>query len=100
MLFLWRRDMETLRVTVVGKDLFKTVQRVFELVGLNEVKQVNNGMLGNLTLLTYAFDISDEKLIEMRKKLMNELAKESMHLLPMYVHGDWLRIFVFKPMQA
>ena len=91
--------MEVLRVTVVGQDLFKIVSEVFELVDLNPVNQVNTGMLGNLKLLTYRFELKEDEIISKRKRLMEELAKDSMRLMPMYVHGDWMRIFVFKPIR-
>ena len=89
--------MRSLSVTVIGQDLFKVVLSKFELVGINTVNQVNTGMLGNLKLLTYRFELEDEEVIEKRKALLNEFAKDSMRLQAMYVHGDWMRIFVMKP---
>ena len=91
--------MDVLRVTVVGKDLCKIVEGIFELVGLNTVNTVRNGMLGNLTTLTYEFMLEEDEVIAVRKKLMNELAKDYLHIMPMYVHGDWMRIFVMKPIR-
>lgn len=91
--------MEMLRVTVIGQDLFKIVDEVFELVGLNTVNQVNTSMLGNLKTLTYLFELQDDEVIKKRKAMMDEMAKGNMRLMPMYVHGDWMRIFVMKPMR-
>ena len=92
--------MEVLRVTVVGQELYKTVARIFEEVGLNPVNQINTGMLGNLKTLTYTFELSDEEIIQKRKAMMNEMAKDYLEMMPMYVHGDWMRIFVFKPIRG
>ena len=91
--------MEMLRVTVIGQDLFKIVDEIFELVGLNTVNQVNTSMLGNLKTLTYLFELQDDEVIKKRKAMMDEMAKDNMRLMPMYVHGDWMRIFVMKPMR-
>jgi len=91
--------MDELRVTIVGQDIFKEVVECFDrsgLTGLTVVNEVRNGMLGNLKTLTYAFQIPAQEVIEKRKALMNELAKDSLRLIPMYVHGDWMRIFVLK----
>ena len=91
--------MEELKVTVVGQDIAKEVISIFDAVGLTMVNEVKTGMLGNLKALTYAFELSEDEVIEKRKELMNELAKYSIRLMPMYVHGDWMRIFVFKAMK-
>lgn len=92
--------MGTIRVTVVGQDLFKIVEEKFELVGLNKVNQVNNGMLGNLKTLTYQFEIDDMEAIDIRKKLMRLMSKDNMRLMPMFVNGDWNRIVVIKPFKT
>lgn len=89
--------MGTIRVTVVGQDLFKIVEEKFELVGLNKVNQVNNGMLGNLKRLTYQFEIDDMEVIDIRKRLMRLMSEDNMRLMPMFVNGDWNRIVVIKP---
>ena len=91
--------METLRVTVVGQDIFKIVQEKFELAGINKVNQVSNGMLGNLKTLTYEVEIPAEKVIKRRARLMEIMAEDNMRIMPLYVHGDWMRIFVFKPLR-
>jgi hypothetical protein len=88
--------MEKLRVSVVGLDIVDEVTAIFELIGLSTVNQVNTGMLGNLKMLTYEFDIDESEVIEKRKKLMEEAAKYRIRLMPMYVHGDWMRVFIFK----
>lgn len=89
--------MDVLRITVVGKDIFKLVEKKCELVGLNTVNQVNYGMLGNLKTLTLSFELSQEKIIKIRTLLMDKLIEDNMRLMPMYVYGDWMRIFVFEP---
>lgn len=91
--------MDILRVTVIGKDLFKVVEEKFELVGLNTVNTVSNSTLGNLLTLTYEFVLEEEDVIQVRKKLMNEIAKDNMRLMPLYMHGDWMRIFVMRPIR-
>lgn len=90
--------METLKITVVGKDLFKIVADKLKLVDLNEIKETRSGTLGNLTTLTYFIDIPEESVIAVRKRLMGKMAEDNLRLMPMYVHGDWMRIFVFKPL--
>lgn len=92
--------MELLRVTVVGQDLFRIVKEKFELAGINNVNQLNSGMFGNLKMLTYTFELPEGEIIEKRKKLMDIFAEDSMRLMPMYVHGDWMRMFVFKPIRT
>lgn len=91
--------MDVLRVTVVGQELYKLVEEIFELVGLNTVNQVNSGMLGNLKILTYTFELPENEVIEKRKNLMNKLREDPIRLMPMYLHGDWMRVFVFKPIR-
>lgn len=71
-----------------------------ELVGINTVNQINTGMLGNLKTLTYIAEIEESDVIEKRKNLMNAMAKDCMRLMPLYTHGDWMRIFVFKPIKT
>ena len=92
--------MEILRVTAVGQDTFDIVREKFELAGINKVNQLNNGMLGNLKTLTFQIESPPEKVIKMRTKLMEVMAEDNMRLMPMYVHGDWMRIFVFKPLRV
>lgn len=89
--------MDTLRVTVVGKDLFKIVENYMELAGFNTVNTVRSGMLGNLTTCTYEMKVREEEVIKKRGKLMDMMAEDTMRLMPLYVHGDWMRIFVMKP---
>lgn len=91
--------MDILKVTVVGQDIFKLVSEVFELVGLNPVNRVNSGMLGNIKTLTYFFELEEDEIIEKRQSLMHKLAEDNLRLMPMYAHGDWMRIFVLKPLR-
>ena len=92
--------MEKLRVTVVGQDIVKDVTAIFDQVRLTMVNEVSTGMLGNLKTLTYTFELEPELVIFKRRELMNELAKYSIRLMPMYVHGDWMRLFVFKTIRT
>lgn len=90
--------METLKITIIGKDLFKIVEEKMKLAGVNTINEAKNGMLGNLTTLTLFADIPENEVIYRRGRIMEEMAKDSMRLMPMYVHGDWMRIFVMKPL--
>lgn len=92
--------MGVVRVTVIGQDLFKIAEEKFELVELNKVNQVNNGMLGNLKTLTYQFEIDDMEVIDIRKRLMRLMSEDNMRLMPMFVNGDWNRIIVMKPFKT
>ena len=92
--------MAAIMLTIVGQDLFKIVVEKMELVGINTVNQINSGMLGNLKTLTYKIDLDDSEVIEKRSALMSTMAEDNMRLMPMYVHGDWMRIFVFKPIKT
>ena len=67
--------METLKITVVGKDLFKLVEQKMELAGINTVNTVSTGMLGNLTTLTIFCEIDQSEVIEKRKKFMKEVKR-------------------------
>ena len=89
--------MDVLRVTIVGQDIFKLVEQKCELVGLNTVNQINYGMLGNLKTLTLSFELPQEKIIKLRTMLMENMAEDNMRIMPMFVFGDWMRVFVFKP---
>ena len=91
--------MDILKVTVIGKDLFDIVENYMELAGINTVNTVNSGMLGNLTALTMEAPIREEEVIKKRGKLMELMSEDNMRLMPMYVHGDWMRIFVMKPLR-
>jgi hypothetical protein len=91
--------MEQIRVTIVGQDISKEVVTIFDDLGLNMVNHVKTGMLGNLKTLTYTFDFPEDEVIERRRELMDRLAEYPTRLMPMYVHGDWMRVFVFKAMR-
>lgn len=89
--------MEKLRITVVGQDIAKIVAEKIQLVGINKVNQVSSGMLGNLKTLTYEIDLEEDEVIKVRQQLMGKMAEDNLRLMPMCVHGDWMRVFVFKP---
>jgi hypothetical protein len=94
---------DILRVTVIGKDLCKIVEGYMELAGINTVNTVNTvrtGMLGNLTTHTYEVVMREDEVIKKRGIFMEKMAEDSMRLMPMYVHGDWMRIFVMKPIRT
>ena len=88
--------MDYLRITVIGQDIFKLVQTKCEEAGLNQVNQASTGMLGNLKTLTYIFELDEDEVIQKRKKVMQNLLDSGGMLMPLYVHGDWMRIFVMK----
>lgn len=90
--------MDILRITVVGQDLFKLVEHKMELVGINKVNQLNTGMLGNLKTLTFEIEMKESEIIKKRAELMDKIAEDNMRLMPLYVHKDYMRIFVIKPM--
>ena len=92
--------MEKLRITVVGNDIFKIVAEKIQLVGINEANQVSSGMLGNLKTLTDEIELEENEVIKARQRLMGKMAEDNLRLMPMCVHGDWMRIFVFKPMRT
>lgn len=91
--------MDILRVTVIGKNLFDIVKEKLELVGFNNVNRTKSGMLGNLTTLTYFLEIEPSEVIEKRKKLMLEIARDEHRLMGLYPHGDWMRIIVMRPFE-
>lgn len=91
------KQVETLKITVVGKDLFKLVEQKMELAGINTVNTVSTGMLGNLTTLTFFIKMREDEVIKTRKRLLDIMA-DDIRMMPLYVHGDWMRIFVIKPM--
>ena len=91
---------DILRVTVIGQDLFEPVKEAMVRAGFNsKINLIKNGMLGNLKTLTYEVEIPQRMIIEKRTGLMKELAKDSMRLMPLYVHGEWMRIFVMRPIR-
>ena len=92
--------MEKLRITVVGQDIAKIVAEKIQLADINKVNQVSSGMLGNLKTLTYEIDLEEDEVIKVRQRLMGKMAEDSLRLMPMCVHGDWMKVFVFKPMHT
>ena len=88
--------MDVLKVTVIGKDLCKIVEGYMELAGINTVNTVSTGMLGNLTTLTFLIKMREDEVIKTRKRLLDIMA-DDIRLMPLYVHSDWMRIFVMKP---
>ena len=92
--------MSVLHLTIIGQDIFKIVEEKLMLAGINTATQVSNGMLGNLKTLTYLFDIDDIDVIAARANLMRIMSEDNMRLMPMFVNGDWNRIFVMKPFRT
>lgn len=91
--------MGILNVTVIGQDLFKIVKEKFELAGINIANEVKSGMLGNLKLLTYRIEMEELEIIPKRKKFLELVAEDKMRLMAMYVAGDWMRIFIMRPIR-
>ena len=83
-------------VTAVGGETYRLVKLGLEKSGIisaNRLNEVNRGSLGNFTTLTISVDISEDEVIVKRREFMDILAGKG--LVPMYQHGDWMRIFVF-----
>jgi len=91
--------MDTLVVTIIGQDLFKMVVDKFELAGFNQANQINTGMLGNLKIQTHIFEISEDEIIDKRKKLLSAIGDEPMRMMALFTAGDWMRIIVMKPLK-
>lgn len=91
--------MATMKVTVVGQELFDTVEDAIDLVGVNNLNEVNSGMLGNLKTLTYEFGVDEGDVIKKRKRLMDILYEDRKHLVALYEHGDWMSMWVVKPVR-
>ena len=89
---------EQLKVTIVGQDISKEVAVIFDELGLNAINQIKTGMLGNLKTLTFEIEMKESEIIKKRTQLMDKLAEDNMRLMPLYVHKDYMRIFVIKPM--
>lgn len=90
--------MDTLRVTIVGQDLFKMVEDKLELVNFNKANRVNRGMLGNLKILTYEFDLDESEIIQKRKLFMKEICEDSRRMEGYFKGGEWMTILVMKPL--
>lgn len=92
--------MSTLRVTVIGNDIFKIVAEKLELVGINQINKINTGMLGNLKTLTYEIDLEDLDIIGIRKKLIELMIQDNMRIMPLFMASNWLHLFVMKPFKT
>ena len=94
--------MDEMTVTIIGQEIFREVVDAFAEIGLsdrdsdNKVNEIKTGMLGNMKTLTYKFLIPENKVIATRKAFMVRLTENKTRLLPMYVHGDWMRIIILK----
>lgn len=89
--------MDTLSVTVIGQDLFNLVEEKFLLVGINQANRVNKGMLGNLKMLTYEFDLNEDDIIGIRKQFLKLVGEDSLRMIPWFEAGSWMDILVVKP---
>ena len=85
--------MDLLTVIVVGGDIFKISESIFDDFQLAHVNQINNGHLGNFRIRIHIFDLGSHNSIVVRKKLMTELYQNGMQ--PAYLHGDWSTVMVF-----
>lgn len=88
--------MAELQLTVVGGGFEELVENIFAVNSINPVNKINGVNLGNFRTLIYLIDIPEESVIETRRKLMKALSKERNHLIPMYEHGNWMKIYIFK----
>lgn len=89
--------MAAITITIVGQDLFKIVERLFELVGFNEINDANLSMLGNLKMLTYEVEVFEEEVIQKRNDFLNMVAEDDKRLMAFYKAGDWMRILITRP---
>lgn len=91
--------MDTLIVTVVGQDLFKIVEEKFENVELTYANRINPGMLGNLKISTYEFDLEECEIIRIRKELLCEISEDRNRMTAFFEAGNWMRLIVIKPLR-
>lgn len=87
--------MDELIVTVVGTDLFKSVEKIFDELGMH-YDDFCKGSIGNMKTVVYTFVIEQHDVIKTRKNLMKRLDLERNIYTPMYVHGDWMKIYIFR----
>ena len=87
-----------LKITIVGKStLWLVLDKLqYTSIPISNVNHINDGILGNLTTLTYAVMLDESSVIEKRREIINALMEEREYLMPMYVCGDWMHIWVFK----
>ena len=89
---------DVLLITVIGGDALKPTRSVLARLGINGVNgvnPVNDGRFGNFKTITMSMELPVSEVIDVRKHMMKELAKESTHLLPMYPHGEWMHVYIF-----
>lgn len=86
--------MAAMTITIIGQDLFKIVEHLFELVGFNEINDANLSMLGNLKMLTYEVEVFEEEVIQKRNEFLNMIAEDDKRLMAFYKAGDWMRILI------
>lgn len=87
---------DVLTVTTVGGGIYPAVALALEnagIISVNSIKEVNKGSLGNFTTLTVSVDIPEDEVIVKRRMFMDILLGQG--LVPMYLHGDWMRVVVF-----
>lgn len=87
--------MDELFVTVVGTDLIKSVEKIFDELGMH-YDDFKKNSIGNMKTTVYSFMIDEDEIIAKRKRLMNRIMLEPLKYTAMYVHGDWMRLFIFK----
>lgn len=86
--------MRDLKITGIG-DVKADID---EALGINEInlikniKEINNGKLGNFRTLTYTIDFSIENTIDVRNLLVKELGR---YCKVMFSASDWMDIYVF-----
>lgn len=87
--------MDELYVTVVGTELIKSVEKIFKELGM-KYDDFKKGSIGNMKTMVYTFVTEQDHVIITRKKLMECIMMEPFKYTAMYVHGDWMRVFIFK----
>lgn len=87
--------MDELYVTVVGIELIKSIQKIFEELGM-KYDDFKKGSIGNMKSMTFTFVTEQDHVIITRKRLMERIMMEPFKYTAMYVHGDWMRVFIFK----
>lgn len=85
-----------LYVTVVGNRIRNLCEYILtELTLINFLDTARLTRLGNFAAITYILSLPEDKVVSMRRQFMRRCCEESTQLVPMWVQGDWMRIFVF-----
>lgn len=101
------QDLGLMRFTVVGADALKTTLYIFRLLGINELKKVNDpnrvnevneGSFGNFKTKTYELRLGQnddlKPVMKERTRIANALAAES-GLLVTCRQGNAMELYIF-----